>query len=345
MTAPPRSRSSSLPATRRAGAWPTCCGCAGGGPSGWCPCPPRRVRRGRAPRAVTPAPAPVGVVGRRRLLRPAADPLAERCPRRRRPGPLRPPCADRPRRCALPPGRAPTGRTRARTRASTRMRPKSPVLGSVTTITSASPTATPAGPERARLPPRWSSRHFYPLHALSSLSRPLRAGPRMRLRRRASSVRRSRALPFVGRFPAAGFLPLARWSRPLAPRAASWPAATVLLAAAVPSVAVDFFLAALGGGFSFSFAFSFARRADLAFRRDRRDHAGPEHHLLRRDPHGRRNHHVNGCSGGHSKVNDTENNWEKLLHGLHLWIRSSRLRIAAIHLLHLVVLQEHRSPQ
>ena len=41
-------------------------------------------------------------------------------------------------------GRAPTGRTLARTRASTLMRPNSPVFGSVTTMTSASPTATPS---------------------------------------------------------------------------------------------------------------------------------------------------------------------------------------------------------
>ena len=41
-------------------------------------------------------------------------------------------------------GRGPTGRTRARTLASTLTRPKSPVLGSSTTITSASPTATPS---------------------------------------------------------------------------------------------------------------------------------------------------------------------------------------------------------
>ena len=55
------------------------------------------------------------------------------------PGPVCPPAGVRSRR-----GRAPTGRTRARTRASTRIRPKSPVLGSLTTITSASPTATPS---------------------------------------------------------------------------------------------------------------------------------------------------------------------------------------------------------
>ena len=105
---------------------------------------------------------------------------------------------------------------------------------------------------------------------------------------------------------------------------------------------------AAGSGFTFSgFAFS-TLPASSPSRSPARPSTGVTMPLrnidfLRPDPHGRRDDHVNGCSRGHSKVNDSENNREKLLHCLHLWIGCSSLRITAIHLLHLVVLQEHCS--
>ncbi len=145
-------------------------------------------------------------------------------------------------------GRGPTGRTRARTLASTRTRPKRPVLGSDTTITSASPTATPS----------WSSACSVAsstvLPATSTHSTRYRAFLVRFERDRgwdlgagASSTSSLAALPFVVRFPAGGFFPFvgaaAVGLRAVLGRR------QVALAAAVPSVAVDVFLVGFGGGF------------------------------------------------------------------------------------------------
>ena len=131
------------------------------------------------------------------------------------------------------------------------------------------------------------------------------------------------------------------------------------LATDVPSVAVDVFLRRLAApasplssaaGFAFGFGGSDAgprvgslRCRDLTLRRHGRHHPRAEHHLLRPDPHRRRDHHVDRRSGRHPQVNDAEDNGKELLHRLHLWIRCSSLGITTIHLLHLEVLQEHRS--
>ena len=149
------------------------------------------------------------------------------------------------------------------------------------------------------------ARHLNPLHALSSLSCPSSSatagGPWVPEHpRRLSSLA---ALPFVVCFPAAGFLPFVG-ARPLvfAPfvLAALLAGGSVALAAAVPSVAVDVFFDRFGGGGFSLVSLSFDRSRSRVRAADRRDHAGPEHHFLRPDAHGRRNHHVNGCSGGHS---------------------------------------------
>jgi hypothetical protein len=81
------------------------------------------------PLAAEPRPLPED-----RELDEPEEPLRGRSPWR-----VRPPRRERSRL-----GRAPTGRTRARTRASTRTRPKRPILGSLTTMTSASPGPTPS---------------------------------------------------------------------------------------------------------------------------------------------------------------------------------------------------------
>ena len=173
-------------------------------------------------------------------------------------------------------GRAPTGRTRARTRASTRMRPKRPVLGSLTTITSASPTATPSW-SRARSVASSTVLPATSTHStrLSSLSRPLRARPRMRLGsarrrlvvarrlavRRSASPRRRLASrsgrPPVGLAPLLGRL--GRRQRRLGRRRAVG-GGRLLLGGRLRG----------SGGSGFCLFLVLLRRADLALDRDRR---------------------------------------------------------------------------
>ena len=163
----------------------------------------RRLRRRRAERLVPVPVSPVPVSppsGRRRSSPPSrrcpSDPARFEPPPRPEPLALAPlrwrldhwPSAGRPggplgpswrdpwpdragRRERSRRGRAPTGRTRARTRASTRTRPKRPVLGSLTTITSASLSGHAELVEGlfGRLVDGLP-RHFNPLHALPSLS-------------------------------------------------------------------------------------------------------------------------------------------------------------------------------
>ena len=186
------------------------------------------LRSSRPPAASGLAPLgrrpPRSIVGPRRGALPPGRPLALTALAALPPWPDRPPPLrrDRSRR-----GRAPTGRTRARTLASTRTRPKRPVFGSSTTITSASPTATPELVQGllGRLFDGLA-RHLNPLHALSSLSCPLRARPRVRLWRVLLDAVVARRRAVRRRFPAAGFLPLAGARPFVLARAVPWPAAT-----------------------------------------------------------------------------------------------------------------------
>src|SRR6202042_2246341 len=108
------------------------------------------------------------------------------------------------------------GRTRARTLASTRTRPKSPVFGSSTTITSASPTATPSWSSACSV----ASSTVFP--ATSTHSTLYRAFLFLLARDRGcafgvgSCAPPPEPAPLVACFPEAGFLPLAA-ARPLVP--------------------------------------------------------------------------------------------------------------------------------
>ena len=143
-----------------------------------------------------------------------------------------------PRRARSRRGRAPTGRTRARTRASTRMRPKSPVLGSPTTITSASPTATPSWSRACSV----ASSTVFP--ATSTHSTRYRAFLVRFERDRGCAFgagrprRVARGLP-VRRPPSRRRLPPVGGALAVAPAEPVLAGGGVALAAAVPSVAVE----------------------------------------------------------------------------------------------------------
>ena len=147
---------------------------------------------------------------------------------------------------------------------------------------------------------------LYPLHVLACLSGPLRTrAVRVRLRAPASPLV-APLLPVGGpSCPAAGLPARSRavLGRPLA--SAFWSAAAFPWPApSRPSRSSASSPAWAAGLLGWAAGLSCLPEPISRSTADGLHHPRLEHHLLGPDPHGRRDHHVNGCSGRHSKVNE-----------------------------------------